>query len=130
MTVTNYTQEIIISDLKKNGLIVYHVLESNMMIGKKIEIQCEHEVSTYEKVITTKSYLCVPKDIFAEAMTFDEDVTNERNKESVIKEYIEHDISMANQGYLYAYVVSDEDSSGEFYNIEVNILNGNLLTVS
>ncbi|MFC5734321.1 hypothetical protein [Cytobacillus gottheilii] len=123
------TDEGIISDLDKNGLSVYHVLLSYFMVGKQTEIQCEHEVSTYEKVITTKSYLCVPKDIFTEAMSFDEDITNESNKESVIKEYIEHDLFMANQGYLYAYVVSD-DGSADFYNIGVNVLNGDLLRVS
>lgn len=121
--------EEIISDLDKNGLSVYHVLLSHFMVGKETEIQCEHEVSTYEKVISTTSYLCVPKDIFAEAMTFDEDITNERNRESVIKEYIEHDLFMANQGYIYSYVLSD-DGSADFYNIGVNILNGDLLRVS
>ncbi|MEC1717212.1 hypothetical protein ABEV09_07295 [Schinkia azotoformans] len=122
--------EEIISDLDKNGLSVYHVLLSYFMAGKQTEIQCEHEVSTYEKVITSKSYLCVPKDIFAEAMTFDEDVTNESNRETVIKECIEHEIFMANQGYLYAYVVSDEDGFADFYNLGVNLLNGELLRVS
>jgi hypothetical protein len=119
-----------ISDLSKNGLIVYHVLESYIMQGKQTEIQCEHEVSTYEKVISTKSYLCVPKDIFADAMAFDEDITNESNRELVIKEYIEHDLFMVSQGYMYAYVVNDEDGSADFYNIGVNILNGDLLRVS
>lgn len=76
-----------------------------------------------------KLSLCVPKDIFAEVITFDEDITNESSKESVIKEYIEHDIFMATQGYLYAYVVSD-DGSADFYNIGVNALNGDLLRVS
>jgi hypothetical protein len=118
----------IISDLDKNGLSVYHVLLSYFMVGKQTEIQCEHEVSTYERVITTKSYLCVPKDIFAEATTFDEDITNESDKESVNKEYIEHDKFMATQGYLYGYVV--HDSFADFYNIWVNILNGDLLRVS
>lgn len=121
--------EEIISDLDKNGLSVYHVLLSYIMVGKQTEIQCEHEVSTYEKVISTTSYLCVPKDIFAEAMSFDEDITNESNRELVIKEYIEHELYLAIQGYLYAYVVS-EDGSEDFYNIEVNVLNGELLRVS
>lgn len=44
----------IISDIDKNGLFVYHVLLSYYMIGKQIEIQCEHEVSSFEKVIMTK----------------------------------------------------------------------------
>lgn len=121
--------EEIISDLDKNGLSVYHVLLSYIMVGKQTEIQCEHEVSTYEKVITSKSYLFVPKDIFAEAMSFDEDITNESNQELVTKEYIEHELFLAIQGYLYAYVVSD-DGSADFYNIGVNILNGELLRVS
>jgi hypothetical protein len=120
----------IISDLDKNGLSVYHVLLSYFMVGKQIEIQCEHEVSTYEKVISTTSYLCVPKDVFTEAMSFDEDITNESNREVVIKEYIEQDLFMANQGYLYAYVVNDEDGSADFYNVGVNVLNGDLFRVS
>lgn len=123
------TDEGIISDLDKNGLSAYHVLLSHYMVGKQTDIQCEHEVSTFEKVIVTKSYLCVPKDIFADAMTFDENITNESNKESVITEYIEHEIFMANQGYMYAYVVNDDDST-DFYNIGVNVLNGDLLRVS
>lgn len=119
----------IISDLKQNGLNVYHVLESNIMIGKQIEIECEHEVSTYESVVSSRSFLCVPNDIFVEAITFDEDMTNESNRKSVIKEYIEHGLFLANQGYLYAYVVND-DGSADFYNIGVYILNGDLLRVS
>lgn len=119
----------IILDLKQNGLIVYHVLESNIMVGKQVEIECEHEVSTYEKVVSTRSFLCVPNDIFAEAVAFDEDITNESIREMVIKEYIEHDLFLANQGYLYAYVVN-EFGSEDFYNIGVYIINGDLLRVS
>jgi hypothetical protein len=120
----------IISDLDKNGLSVYHVLLSYFMVGKETVIQCEHEVSTYQKVISTKSYLCVPKDIFDDAVKFGDDLTEEINRESVIKEYIEHDLLMANQGYLYAYVVNDEDGSGEFFYIGVNVFNGEILRVS
>ncbi|AYV72917.1 hypothetical protein M1D49_00365 [Bacillus sp. PK3-056] len=116
----------IISELAKNGLSVYHVLLSYIMVGKQTEIQCEHEVSTYEKVITSTSYLCVPKDIFTEAMSFDEDITNESNQELVTKEYIEHEIFMAIQGYLYAYVVS-EDGSADFFNIVGNVLKGEFI---
>ncbi|MGR6904580.1 hypothetical protein [Lysinibacillus sp. BSL11] len=119
----------IISELDKNGLSVYHVLLSRFMVGKQTEIQCEHEVSKYEKVISTTSYLCVPKDILTEAMTFDGDITNESNRELVIKEYIEHDLFMANQGYIYSYVVSD-DGLTDFYYIGVKVLNGEMLRVS
>jgi hypothetical protein len=52
----------IISDLDQDGLMVYHILFSYFMIEKKTEIQCEHELSTFEKVVTMK-YLCVPKDL-------------------------------------------------------------------
>lgn len=119
----------IILDLKKNGLLAYHVLESYIMIGKQIEIQCEHEVSTYEKIICTKSYLCVPEDIFAEATSFDKDFSDISNRDLVIKEYIEHEIFMANQGYLYAYVLND-DGSSDFYHIEARVFNGDLLRIS
>lgn len=119
----------IISDLETNGLLVYHVLVSDIMIGIKTEIQCEHEVSTYENIISTISYLCVPSDIFTEAMSYENDVTNEGSRESVIKEYIEHNILMANQGYLNAYVLNNDDSA-DFYNIGVNVFNGNLIRVS
>lgn len=121
--------ERIISDLEKNGLLVYHVLLSNYMVGKQTEIQSEHEVSTYEKVITAKSYLCVPMDIFAEAITFHEGVTNESNKGLVIKEHTEHEIFMATQGYMHAYIVN-EDGSADFYNVGVNVYNGDLLRVT
>lgn len=120
----------IISDLEKNGLSVYHVLLSYFMVGKHTEIQCEHEVSIYEKIVSTKSFLCVPKDIFAEAMSFDEDINNDSNRELVIKEYIEHEIFMANQGSLYAYVVNEEDGIGDFFNISVNVYNGNFVRIS
>lgn len=122
--------EKIISDLDKNGLFVYHVLLSYYMVGKQMEIQCEHEVSSYEKVIMTTSYLCVPKDIFAEAMADDENITEDSNKGLVIKEYMEHEIFMAHQGYLFAYVVNEEDGSGDFYKIGVNSLNGNIMRES
>lgn len=120
----------IISDLDKNGLSVYHVLLSYFMVGKQTEIHCEHEVSIYEKIVSTKSFLCVPKDIFAETMSFDEDITNDSNRELVIKEYIEHEIFMANQGYLYAYVVNEQDGFGDFFNIGVIVFNGDLLRIS
>ncbi|OEB99789.1 MULTISPECIES: hypothetical protein [Lysinibacillus] len=120
----------IISDLDKNGLLVYHVLLSYYMVGKQIEIQCEHEVSSFEKVIVTKSYLCVPKDIFADAMADDEEITEESDRRLVIKEYMEHEIFMANQGYLFAYVVNEEDGSADFYHIGVNVLNSNLIRES
>ena len=120
----------IISDLDQNGLLVYHVLFSNFMIGKKTEIMCEHEVCSYENVVTVNNYLCVPKDIFAESVATDADVTSDSNREEVTKEYIEHITLMANQGYLYAYVVRKEDNISEFYNIEVNILDGNLIMVN
>jgi hypothetical protein len=119
----------IISDLNKDGLLVYHVLESYIMLGKQTEIKCEHEVSTYERVISTNSYLCVPKDIFTEALSFDEDITNKSNRELVIKDYIEHEIFLANQGYFYAYVVSDYGTS-DFFNIGVNVFNGDIIRVS
>ncbi|MFG6497285.1 hypothetical protein P8610_18120 [Fictibacillus sp. UD] len=121
--------EEIISNLDKNGLSVYHVLLSYFIVGKQTEIECEHEVSTYKTVTTTNCYLCVPKDIFNDAMAFAEDSTNESNRELVIKEYIEHNIFLANQGYLYSYVVS-ADGGADFYNIGVNGLNGDLLSVS
>lgn len=120
----------IIADLDKNGLFVYHVLLSYYMVGKQIEIQCEHEVSSFEKVIVTTSYLCVPKDIFADAMADDENITEESNRGLVIKEYMEHEIFMAHQGYLFAYVVNEEDGAGDFYKIGVNSLNGNLIRES
>ncbi|MGE7751589.1 hypothetical protein [Lysinibacillus fusiformis] len=123
-------EEVTISDLDKNGLFVYHVLRSYYMVGKQIEIQCEHEVSSFEKVITTTSYLCVPKDIFADAMADDKEITEESDRGLVIKEYMEHEIFMANQGYLFAYVVNEEDGSADFYHIEVNVLNGDLLRTS
>jgi hypothetical protein len=100
------------------------------VVGKKTDIQCEHEVSTFEKVITMKSYLCVPRDIFAESISTDEDVTSESNKAEVIKEFIEHVMMMANQGYLYAYAVREDDGIGDFYNIEVNVINGDLVLVN
>ncbi|UGB29955.1 hypothetical protein [Metabacillus sp. B2-18] len=105
----------IISDLDKNGLSVYHVLLSYYMVGKQTEIQCEHELSIFEKVIVTKSYLCVPKDIFADAITFDKEITNEGIREMVIKEYIEHEIFMATQGYMYSYVVNDDGTADYYY---------------
>jgi hypothetical protein len=119
-----------ISDLEQNGLLVYHILFSYLMIGKKTEIQCEHELSTFENVVTMTSYLCVPKDIFAESIATDEDVTSESNKAEVIKEYIEHVMLMANQGYLYAYVVCEVKKYSGFYNIQVNVLNGDLIFVN
>jgi hypothetical protein len=122
--------ERILSDLDKNGLAVYHVLLSYFMVGKQTEIQCEHEVSTYEKVISTKSYLCVPNDVFEDAVKYGDDLTDESSRESVTKEYIEHELLMANQGYLCAYVVNDEDGSGDFFYVGVNIFNGEILRVS
>jgi hypothetical protein len=122
--------ERILSDLDKSGLSVYHILFSNFMVGKQTQIQSEHEVSTYEKVISTKCYLCVPNDIFDDAVKYSDDLADESNRESVIKEYIEHDLLMANQGYLYAYVVNDEDCSGDFFYVGVNAFNGDILRVS
>jgi hypothetical protein len=37
---------------------------------------------------------------------------------------------MANQGYLYAYAVREDDGIGDFYNIEVNVINGDLVLVN
>ncbi|MED4015756.1 hypothetical protein [Sutcliffiella cohnii] len=37
----------IISDLDKNGLLVYHVLLSYFMVRKETEIQCEHESGVF-----------------------------------------------------------------------------------
>jgi hypothetical protein len=37
---------------------------------------------------------------------------------------------MANQGYLYAYVVNDEAGSGDFFYIGVNVFNDDILRVS
>jgi hypothetical protein len=122
--------ERILSDLDKNGLSVYHVLSSYFMVGKQTEIQCEHEVSTYEQVILTKAYLCIPNEIFDDAVKYGDDLTDESSRESVIKEYIEHELLMAQQGYLCAYVVNDEDGLGDFFYVGVNALNGEILRVS
>ncbi|KZO01112.1 hypothetical protein [Pseudobacillus badius] len=124
------TDKEIIRDLSKKGLLVYHVLESYIMLNKQTEIQCEYEVSTYENVVSTKNYLCVPKDIFSDAMSFREDVADEDNRELIIKEYIEQEIFMANQGYLYAYTVRGDNGSGDFFNISINVFNGEVVRIS
>lgn len=43
---------------------------------------------------------------------------------------MEYEIFMANKGYLFAYVVNEEDGSTDFFHIMINALNGELVRES
>jgi hypothetical protein len=119
----------IISDLEQNGLLVYHVLFSLVMIGQVVDIESEYSTSFFDKVATLKSYLCVPSNIFAEAMLYDEEVDSESGRYIVIKEFIEHSDFMAKQGYSFAHTITEGSDDVDFGNIMVNMVNGDLVRV-
>ncbi|RDE36619.1 hypothetical protein DV713_00035 [Parageobacillus thermoglucosidasius] len=125
--VTDRDKEII-DELDQNGLMVYHVLFSCIMLGKKPDIQSEFEVNTFEQVVPIKSYLYVPKDIFEEAIYIDPDLMD-KPREVVIKEYVEHTIFKAKQGYLSAYTLNEETNVAMFDEISVSRVQGDLIRV-
>ncbi|SFM52948.1 hypothetical protein SAMN03159341_14315 [Paenibacillus sp. 1_12] len=116
----------IISDLDKNGLLVYHILLSLEMDWQVADISSDQATSTFERIITLKSYLCVPLDMFAE-----EDMHGEESppRGIVIRNFIENSLFMAKQGFLYAYVVNEANSNSNYGNIEVTVVRGELVRI-
>jgi hypothetical protein len=125
--VTDRDKEII-DELDQNGLMVYHVLFSCVMLGKKPDIQSEFEVNTFEQVVPIKSYLYVPKDIFEEAIYIDPDLMD-KPREVVIKDYVEHTLFKAKQGYLSAYSVNKETNVAQFGEIFVSTIGRGVIRI-
>jgi hypothetical protein len=95
----------IISDLEKNGLLVYHILMSYSLSGVIEEISSEFSVSTFGEVITKKSFLYVPIDIFQEAKA-EGDAEEDSNRSDEIKNHIDHILSQSEIGNLNAFEVT------------------------
>lgn len=119
----------IISELETNGFLVYSIIYSYSLIGKAEDIIGEYEISMFEKVVTIKNYLCVPSDIYKEACLIEEDLID-HNEDIIINDYIERYLYMAKLGFLFAYVVNDEENFSEFQDIEVAIFDGHLLRIN
>jgi hypothetical protein len=124
------TDKKVIADLVQNGLLAYHILHSLGMEGQKIDIESEHDSSTFERMVIKKTFLCVPLDIQNEAIQEDISIDYNNRKEA-IENYIGHALFMAKQGYVFAYEhIEIEPENGQFTYIEIGLLNNKLIRVN
>jgi hypothetical protein len=125
--VTDEDQEIIF-DLLKQGQIVYHILLALDMKGKQLFFETEFPSYVFEELISKICYLCIPLDLYGEAIN--EEGFQGDTRQETVQNYIEDIIFEARQGILKAYVTDDSRTTLEFSQVEVTVVRGNLVLVT
>jgi len=118
----------VISDLLEQGQLVYHILLAIDMDGKEIDISSEYPTYVIDNLITKKCYLCVPTNIYEEALH--EEGYEGSTRQETIQNYIDQTLFEAQQGILNAYVTDDSHEKYSFCKIEVTVIRDNLVLVT
>ncbi|MEK5165796.1 hypothetical protein NYE69_26100 [Paenibacillus sp. FSL R5-0527] len=118
----------VISDLLEQGQLVYHILLAIDMDGKEIDISSEYPTYVFDNLITKKCYLCVPTNIYEEALH--EEGYEGSTRQETIQNYIDQTLFEAQQGVLNAYVTDDSNEKYSFCKIEVTVIRENLVLVT
>jgi len=118
----------VIADLFKQGHIVFHILLALDMQDKQLELDSEFPTYVFDKLITKICYLCVPLDLYEEALQ--EDGLEGDTRQETIQNYIDDMVLEAQQGILKAYVTDDSQETYTFSRVEVTVIRGNLVLVT
>lgn len=118
----------VIFDLLSQGQLVYHILLALDMQGKQMTLDGEFPSYAFDKLVSKICYLCVPLDLYEEALT--EGDLEGATRQETIQNYIDDLIFEAQQGILRAYVTDDSQETFTFSRIEVTVVRGNLVLVT